>query len=457
MPTGPELFCDAYPASPLCATSLPACQLCHTTAPVRNSFGESVSQMLLTEVSRPLTQEQYSGGLEDALKGVEGIDSDVDGHSNLDEILAGSLPGDSSSSPGEYACPLPDANPQYAVCNKDRRYQLRKMMIDVCGHSPELTQLEALDTMSELEQKDAVHSQLDVCLDSEFWMGKNGELWQLANRKIRPLGSFKGGPEDAGFLAVADYYNDYRLFAWTQIDDHDAREAMTAQYFVAQDGPTDYRALSAAEEDALFVGAGTESVERQFRAGMMTTRWNLLYTIMFSVIPRSAAALAYRAFLRQDIGRMEGLMPIPGEPRDLDQKGVAQAGCRDCHSTLDPLAYAFQNYNGFGPAGGRASYVPNRMQFYDQAGYPGIAAMGDGYVFDQQVPDLMTWASVAADSEQFARATVTDYWILLMGENVRPEYSEEFANLWQRFMTDNSYGVERMLHELIETEAYSVP
>ena len=39
----------------------------------------------------------------------------------------------------------------------------------------------------------------------------------------------------------------------------------------------------------------------------------------------------------------------------------------------------------------------------------------------------------------------------------RPDEAAEFAELWGRFKTVHAYGVDRMLHDLVATEAYGVP
>ncbi len=64
---------------------------------------------------------------------------------------------------------------------------------------------------------------------------------------------------------------------------------------------------------------------------------------------------------------------------------------------------------------------------------------------------------MAANSDAFARAIVLDYWQVLMGEKPRPKEQAEFEKLWKNLKTTHQYGVERMLHELIDTEAYGVP
>src|SRR6185436_5773529 len=163
--------------------------------------------------------------------------------------------------------------------------------------------------------------------------------------------------EDQGAIPIADYYDDYNLFVYTQIDDHDARDVLLADYFVMreeQGGVTVYTRV--AELPGIPGQAGLENMSAERRAGLLTTRWNLLYNVMFTALPRTAAAQAYRAFLGFDISKQEGLYPIPDEPIDYDAKCVKAEACAVCHSTLDPLMYPFKNYNGFqGPA---AEYNP---------------------------------------------------------------------------------------------------
>jgi hypothetical protein len=66
------------------------------------------------------------------------------------------------------------------------------------------------------------------------------------------------------------------------------------------------------------------------------------------------------------------------------------------------------------------------------------------------------WAEVAANSEPFARKVVLDYWRLLVGEDPQPGEAE-FETLVQRLSSEHEYRVERMLRDLIATEAYGAP
>lgn len=447
-PSGPALFCEAYPDSPHCTGKLPECSMCHTTVPGRNAYGMAVEAHLLPDLPRPLPEAAYAAGLPDALAAVESRDSDGDGFSNLDEMLLGSFPGNAASSPGgSDGCAGSAGNAYYDICNYDPDYALKKIYLDVCGHSPTFEEQEEFAALPGSARMARLHQVLDACLDSEFWQGKDGVLWQLAHRKIRPVGALKSG-EDAGAIPLSDYYDDYHLFVYTQIDDHDARDLLTADYFVARDtgSPTVYRRVD---------GIGDQRMQPERRAGLLTTHWSLVFNIMFAALPRTAAAQAYRAFLGMDIARLQGLYPVAGEPVDYDGKGVSQPACAVCHATLDPLSYPFKNYNTFTEP--MYQYYDRRIESYFLHEAPNIGDMPEaGSLLGQPVSDLMAWARVAAGSTQFLIATVDDYWRLLIGGRAGPD-DEEFKRLWQRLGDEHGYSVERMLHELIETEAYGVP
>jgi hypothetical protein len=450
-PPGPATFCMKYPTAPVCQGGQPACTYCHTSPPTRNVYGMSVEAHLLPGAPRPLSDADYAMGLPAALAAAENEDSDGDGVSNIVEIQSGTSPSDPESFPMNISCAGPK-NPTYAVCNYDPHYTVRKVMLDFCGFSPTFAQLQQFDALSAADQLTTIDTTLSACLKTDLWRGKNGQLWELAHRKIRPVGSLKAGPEDTGVVPLGDYYDDYNLFTWSQIDDHDAREVLTANYFVSRTGtnPTVY----AQTQTAL------EAVDPAHRAGNMTTAWALGYFVMFTALPRNAAAQAYRGYLGLDIAKQEGLYPVPGEPKDYDRKGVTGALCTQCHATLDPLTYPFRNYNGLTGAQGQLDqYQPMRLEnIAPFNAEPFLAQIPEqGYIFNQPVNNLLEWAQVAANSDQFARATVLDYWKLLMGGLPTSDQNDEFTQLWQRFMTVNNYSVDKMLHELVKTEAYGAP
>jgi len=210
---------------------------------------------------------------------------------------------------------------------------------------------------------------------------------------------------------------------------------------------------------------------------MLTTRWFLAKNTMFTPVPRTTAAQAYRAYLGYDIAKMEGLQPVAGEPVDYDRKGVTAEPCAVCHSTLDPLSYPFSRYDGIGGGdeeeisaldleinadgtvnGTFGNYASGRLErFVRQEGPQIVETPEAGLLFGQPVANLVEWAEVAANSEPFARKVVLDYWRLLVGEDPQPGDEAEFATLAQRLSSEHEYRVERMLADLIVTEAYGAP
>jgi uncharacterized membrane protein len=67
------------------------CKTCHTEPPKRNDFGKAVGAALDETGEQALTKK--------LLETIEKKDSDGDGFSNIDEINAGTLPGDPKSKP----------------------------------------------------------------------------------------------------------------------------------------------------------------------------------------------------------------------------------------------------------------------------------------------------------------------------------------------------------------------
>ena len=216
-PPAPITFCDTYPDSPFCASGPPGCDLCHTAPPTLNLYGTDVSSNLLVGTDRPLSESQFQGGLPDALAASEELDSDGDGFSNLEELLAGSSPADESAVPEAGACPDPEDNSAYNVCNFDARFTFRKVYLDVCGQSPTYEQVEAIVAIDGADaQRTAISDELKGCFDSDHWLAKDGQLWKLAHDKIRPLQAIKAGDE-GGPLPLSDYFDDYvEAVDWAQ-------------------------------------------------------------------------------------------------------------------------------------------------------------------------------------------------------------------------------------------------
>lgn len=462
-PPGPETFCGVYPDAPACAGGAPPCETCHETPPALNRYGEQVGEALLPGMARPLSAADFTTGLPLALAAVEGLDADDDGWANLEELLAGSSPADAGDQPADEAC-VDEDDDGWDLCGYDLDYAYKKVMLDFCGRSPSWVERAEFNLRGGARPA-ALHRALDACLDSEHWLGIEGRVWNLANGKIGPQLAVKSG-NPVGPIPLADYDDDYAYFVWTQTEGRDARLVLTGQTFARArvvDGHTVYEEWDRAPgEDLELRGADRyQAVEKERRAGLLTHRWFIMSNTMFTSIPRTTAAQAYRAFLGYDIAKLEGLWPVAGEPADFDSKGVAAEACAGCHATLDPLTYPFTRYEGIGGGGAFStpySYAPNRLNaFADEDGERVKETPEAGVLFGQPVADLLEWAQVAANSEAFRRATVRDYWRLLLGEAPRPSEEEEFIALVNDFGEVHGYSVERMLHDLIDTEAYGAP
>ncbi len=437
-------FCLKYPTAAACVGAQPACTYCHTSAPEKNDYGKALeAKMPAASTPRPLSDADFATALNGALIATEAADSDADGVTNLVEIQKGTLPGDRKSFPNDVAC-AGGTNPSYAVCKYDYKFAYRKVLLDFCGTSPTYDLLEMFAKSTDAQKVATLDATLDGCLASEFWRGKNGQLWQLAHKKIRPVGTLKSGEDPAAFAPLADYYADYHLFAWASTDDRDARDILTADFTVARTlPPTSYMKAPVACPNLTDIECGigntclktgtyakfcqpSQFVAAQYRAGNLTSSWTLAYNVMFTALPRNAASQAYRAYLGLDIAKQEGLFPIANEPKDYDGKGVKQPLCQQCHATLDPLSYPFRNYNGLtdDPAVAGAQqlqYYPQRIEKLFSSEAPNIGQIPEnGFILGQPVNSLKEWGQVAANSDAFAVATVSDFWKLLMGQAPLP-------------------------------------
>ncbi len=460
-PNAPGVLCETYPSAPACLGQKPDCKTCHekTIVPVvMNAFGKDVSVALSAYIDRPGPNEPYDNEaftnyLPFALTDIEGMDSDDDGHDNGTELLEGTFPGDSSSIPGEIECPEDITGLAYPICRYDRSFAYRKVAIDFCGLAPTFAEMEDFRALDADTQDTELHAKLDACLDTQFWLGFDGALWSLAHEKIKPLVEF--------FAAQQNFFADYGLFVWSQIDGNDVRDMLTADYHVLLATPLGDGDLSFLEYSRV-PQIPEQPMVPERRAGMLTLAWPLFYNTMFTALPRTTAAQAYRAFLGLDIAKSEGLdWPIEGEPVDYDKAGVTEPVCAGCHSTLDPLAYPFATYNGLQADAdiGVFEYDPDRISKYFGGQFPDMLNMPEsGFIFGEEVADLLEWADVAANSDAFYSARAKDYWKLLMGQEPLPEETEsfaEFTSLWEGLAESRS--IEDMLHALIETEAYGAP
>lgn len=188
-PVAPQEFCRIYPQTAVCASGEAPCTTCHTTPPALNAYGVQVESALLPDTPRPLSDELYLSGLPAALRAVEPLDGDGDGASNVEELQAGALHVDAGSQPSRLvACDseqraLASAQP-WNTCDYDPAYALTRIGLDFCGRSPTRSEIEAVRGSNDWQM--LLKEKLASCLDSDYWRGKDGVLWNLANAKIQP-------------------------------------------------------------------------------------------------------------------------------------------------------------------------------------------------------------------------------------------------------------------------------
>ena len=83
-------------------TRLDTCNTCHYTGRSTNSYGTHLKSELLRVMNaeaEALTEEQELNVFRGVLRGIEVLDSDDDGYSNLAEIRARTFPGDPGDHP----------------------------------------------------------------------------------------------------------------------------------------------------------------------------------------------------------------------------------------------------------------------------------------------------------------------------------------------------------------------
>ncbi|MEM6860578.1 MAG: hypothetical protein AAF627_07475 [Myxococcota bacterium] len=439
-PTAPEALCAARPEYLTCIAATAECVLCHQSVPPpHNPVGPDIAPRRAACGDPGVDpEESFHRWLPAILGMVEELDSDGDGAWNLDELLSGTEPGDRSSFPMPERCgpEVPQED-----CRYDAAYAFRRMNLDFCGVQPGYEELQDFVELAPPQQVQRLHEGLDACLDTDFWRGPGGRVWRLGNARVRP---------SAGEGLVL---YDYGLWVYANTDSRDVRDVLIADYIVLPDtidGVFDYWRLP---EGAI---GEHQLAPPSRRAGMMTTISFLQDGIMFSALPRTAAAWAYREHLGLDLARLEGLYPVPEEPRDYDRAGVADADCAFCHSTIDPLAYPFSRWQG--RTGVPGAYQPDRLDVHFAAEIPGVEAMPEqGFIFGQPVNHLAEWAQVAANSEYFAKKLVQDYWRMIHGRLPDAGDRASFDELWVNLMLTHGYRVESMLHDMVDQDAYGTP
>ena len=433
-PDAPAIYCDVFKTTTTCSTPI-TCTQCHSEPPILNVYGESIKNILHATPS--YSASTFTSLLPEALTTANTLDSDGDGELNNAEISQGTHPADANSNSQQTNNDL----------QWDPSYALHKVMLLFCGHSPRYEQKR--NFLAASNKAEAVHTQLTQCLNSDYW--KHEALHRLADKRIRPL--YELGLD--GVLGIADYQWDYRLFSHALTNDNDARDLLLANYHVDTDGnlitaviPRE-RPVVDPETGVLNLGSGQPLITEK-RVGMISTQWFLAYFTMFAELPRNTASQAYRAYLGLDIAKSEGLMPVEGEPRDVDNKGVDAPQCAACHSTLDPLAYAFSAYAGIEDYASNTLFGGNPYGTY----YPeGTQWENDSYLFGQPVVDLKDWAQQAANSDAFKQNLTHIFFTYATGQKPSPANQEEFKALWQSIDADN-YSANKLIHRLIDTLAF---
>jgi len=418
--------------------------------PVRNAFGIDIENRLLPGTERPLSIDAFNTAVPQILRDIADLDSDGDGFDNQMEIEDGTSPGDAGEFPMNSGCSGEHSNPMFDVCGYDPAYVYKRISLDVCGYSPTFQEMEALRSLFPDAQDEAIQNRLTDCFQTSFWRGRDGVIWRLAHPKVRPIAAIKSG-QNAGPVPLGDYDDDYALFVYTQTGDRDARLVLTADFYVTLDDQTG--------EFSITRNALDQSTQQDRRAGMLTTRYFFVVNTMFTAVPRTTAAQAYRSYLGLDIAKSEGLIaPIGRELIDYDDKGITAPECAVCHTTLDPLTYPFSRYHGISGLGS-GRYDAGRMDAFNPAieGAQVRDVPEAGFLFGEPVANLNEWAQLAANSDAFAQATVKSYWVHLVGRPPLSVESAEYEALWRDFGPVHEFQVEKMIRALVKTEAYGVP
>jgi hypothetical protein len=444
-PGAPRALCqDAATADiAACQGTLPTCTTCHQGPPDLNPYGSAVFAALAQDGD--YTFDNFEDRIGAAVVAVHADDTDSDGLTNLEELLLGTLPGDATSAFVPPPAPTGAPNVHYGVGERDARFAFRRVHTTFCGTPPTFEAMADFVARDDAARELALHDALSDCLTSTYW--KDVALHRLADARIRPLASISFD----GLIPLADYRWDYRLFSYIFTDDRDLRDLLRADYHIDEGGNVVEDIIPFPPDSPLETGGQPLPPER--RAGMVTTQWFLMAHTMFSALPRTTAAQAYRAYLGMDIAKGEGIHPIDGEPRDVDDKGVTEPACAACHSTLDPLSYAFSPYNGIGRL--RPGSV-SRLDLTGSFDASRVPWGPEGQMFGADVADLRTWAAHAVTTDAFAKNLGDMLWRATFGRAPTPDERDDVEALW-RGLPDDGFSANRALHRLIDTDSFRVP
>jgi hypothetical protein len=474
IPSAPMVVCEMWPDIDACRGGVPSCDLCHTsTAPVAwnefglNFFGADGADCPPENNRWMCFRDPFDAHLRDTLADMATDPGDADGDcvDDVTELLYGTNHVDADEYPWEpFVPPTPqgDTNPYYDVGTTDWPFAYRRVKAAFCGLSPTYEELTTFTGLDEAAQSAALHDTLDTCLESPFWLVR--ALPRMADERIRPIKEVSA--DGSGDVAtLGDYNDDYLLFVWAMSGDRDARDLLLADYHVRLNGA----AQSVADAFMTYDGPGggaapSQPLDTAHRAGMITTQWFMIVNTMFSDVPRTTAAQSLRAYLGMDIALSQGMYPIADEPLDVDDKGVTAEPCSHCHATLDPLAYAFAEYNGIGGGGSNGTYDPARaIAIFEAAGIapadrPKPALFGQSIDWDQgESTALVAWAQLAANSEAFKRTIATMLFERVLGRHPAADELAEFTDWWMSWGEDDGYSANELLHDLIDLHAFGAP
>lgn len=440
-PDGPRLFCQTYDDSGTCSGGVPSCMTCHVAPPDPinvpapevhlNPYGLDV----LANLTGPFSETVGS-----AIDAIGSKDSDGDGVSNFEEVVSGTQPGNVRSFIKILTAPEGEANPAFAVGTWDAAFAYRRASVLYCGKSPTFDELEAV--RSSTDGRALVHTKLDTCLQSAYWLGEG--LAHLADKRIRPLQAVNID----GIVPLADYGWDYRLFVHTLSGDRDARDLLLADYHIDAAGNVVTGVVPAPEGQD--IGGQPLAVEQ--RAGMITTQWFLMIHTMFTELPRTTAAQAYRAYLGHDIAKSEGLLPVHNEPIDIDNRGVAAPSCASCHSTLDPLSYAFAYYEGIN-GDQTGTFNANRIPWQETDITANLLDVDLAAISQRGV---RSWAEVAVESPDFRVNLARMFLTHALGNTLPDNALPELPALADSVVVDN-YRAEALIHHIVDLDVFGAP
>lgn len=180
---------------------------------------------------------------------------------------------------------------------------------------------------------------------------------------------------------------------------------------------------------------------------MITTSWFIAVNTMFSPLPRTTAAQAYRAYLGQDIALGQGIQPVPGEPADIDKRGVGATGCVDCHSTLDPLSYAFVWYNGI--SGRETGAYSETRPMTTMPGWTN----NRGSLLGQPITTAQDFAKVAVATDLFPRNLANIFLKHAIEREPKTAEGESFEQLWRSIASDG-WSANKLIHRIVRSSFF---